>query len=86
MTYEVKYKRRGQWFYRTINKVKGDGLIFDNGGVAYMRFFVTEDEVRYEVPTDAVFIFSKGRFFSILENTKKESGQDLNPETKARRK
>ncbi len=83
MKYTVKYKRQNQWFFRTIKNVKGDGFIVENG-VVVSRFFLTEEEDRIEVPVDAIFTFDKGRFFSIQYAKEQQTGQKLNPNTKAR--
>lgn len=59
-------------FWRTINNVRGDGLM-ENGN----RYFILDDESRVEVPTTAVFWFSKERFISIKKNMEKEAGQPV---------
>lgn len=71
MLYTVKYKVG--FFWRTIRKVKGDGLV-ENGKA---RFFIREDETRIEIPITAQFIFSKERFLSIKKNMEKEAGQKI---------
>lgn len=82
MTYNVKYKRKNQIFYRRINNLKGDGFIVENG-VAISRWFITENEDRYEIPIDAIFVFDKSRFFSIIKSKEQQTGQKLEPLTKA---
>lgn len=83
MLYTVKYRRKGQIFWRTIKNVKGDGFVTDPG-IVVSRWFVQDDESRLEIPIDAEFIFSKNRFFSILQNKKKETGVMMTPETNAK--
>ena len=73
MTYTVKYKLPGQWFRRTIKRVKGDGLV-ENGQA---RFFILEDETRIETPVTARFIFDKNRFNTIKKNMEQEAGQPI---------
>lgn len=87
--YTVKYKQNGFFkFWKTLKKVKGDGLLEDkvvrnNNGfdvITYknIRWFVLEDETILEIPThNCIFKFSKERHTSILERMKSESGQDL---------
>lgn len=79
MNYSVKYKLPGDIFFRTIKNVKGDSLV-ENGN----RLLITQDEERYEISKNSVIVFSKNRFFSILESKRNETGQDLKPNTSAK--
>jgi len=79
MNYTVKYRLPGDLFWRKIKDVKGDTFV-ENG----MRLIITETEERFEIPLSAVVMFSRNRFFSILENKRKETGQKLDPNTKAK--
>ena len=73
MTYTVKYKLPGQWLWRTVKRVKGDGLL-KNGQA---RYFVLEDEARIEVPVAASFVFAKERFYVIKKLMEAESGHPI---------
>ena len=74
MIYSVKYKINGHLFYRKIRKVKGDGIMPENGN----RFFILEDETRIEIPTrQTVFRFSPKRFMNIKTQMEKEAAQDI---------
>lgn len=73
MTYTVKYMLPGQWFWRTIKRVKADGIL-ENGAA---RFFQRDDETRIEIPVKARFFFSKERFLAIKKNMESESGQQI---------
>ena len=77
MTYSVKYKRKHHWLWRSLNKVKGDLIGTDMGGVA-MRVFILEDESRIEIPIEGTeFKFCPKRFLSIKQQMEKESGQKI---------
>lgn len=71
--YMVEYRLPGQWCWRTIEQVKGDGIIEHNKA----RYIILEDETRMEIPITAEFRFSKERFRVILQNMKDESGQPI---------
>ena len=73
MTYTVKYKLPGQLFWRTIKRVKGDGILENRAA----RFFQLDDETRIEIPVQARFIFGKERFLAIKKNMENESGQQI---------
>jgi hypothetical protein len=74
MTYTVRYRREGQWFWRKLHRVKGDGFI----EAGTHRFFICEDETRHELPiAGTVFEFSNGRFLSIKQRIERETGQKL---------
>lgn len=75
MTYTVYYKKTNSFLWNKILKVKGDGILPENGSI---RYFICEDETRYEISMEnTVFKFSKERFSLILKNMSKESGQDI---------
>lgn len=76
-TYSVKYRRKGQRFWKRIENVKGDLLATDLPGKP--RVFILDDETRIEVPSigGLEIIFSKERFLVIKKNMEKESGQVL---------
>ena len=76
MTYTIKYRKKGQFFYRTVDKVKGDFVATDVPGAP--RVFVLEDETRVEVPSvDTEFVFSKERFIVIKQRMEEEAGQKI---------
>lgn len=76
MTYTVKYLLAGQWYWRTIKKVKGDLVPSDLD--KSVRVFILDDESRIEIPMSGTqFKFSKERFISIKQSAEKESGQTL---------
>lgn len=73
ISYTVKYRLEGSLFWKTINKVKGDGILDE-----ITRWFILEDERRVEIPRSAEFRFSKERFYCIKEQMEKESGLKIN--------
>jgi len=74
--YSVRYRRKNQWFWRTIKNVKGDLLASDLPGSP--RVFILSDESRVEVPSDDLELrFSKERFIVIKQNMEKDAGQVL---------
>lgn len=75
MTYEVKYKLKDSWFFKSIKNVKGDLVSPD---ISNLRIFICDNEDRFEVPIEGtVFWFSKDRFLLIKRNMEKESGVKL---------
>lgn len=85
ITYEVKYKKIGSFFWKKLKDVKGDGFVeeeFNPQGITKLnkdlRFFIFDDETRLEVPTkDIIFKFSKERLFSIKERMENNTGTDI---------
>jgi len=76
MTYTVKFKTEKDWFWKTLKKVKGDGLMPDSP--VPTRFFILEDETRIEIPiTGTIFKFSNERFLMIKQNMEKEANQEI---------
>ena len=76
MTYSVKYKRDGMFFYRTIKNIKGDSTRMSEG--LPVRIFILTDERLIEIPIPTTeFRFSKERHTVILQNMEKEAGQKL---------
>jgi len=69
--YTVKYKLFLIW--HTLKNVTGDGVMQENRN----RFFILSDESRVEVPSTAVFWFSKERYISIKKNMEKQAGQPI---------
>jgi hypothetical protein len=74
MLYSVKYKKPGDWFFRTIKNVKGDGI---SEGSSRSRYFILHDETRIELPCSCHFIFSKGRFELIKSMMEQQAGQAI---------
>ena len=71
--YKVSYRIIGTKKWTELKSVKGDGIV-ENGN----RFFILEDETRYEIPCSNIeFHFSKERYLTILERMNNESGQDM---------
>jgi len=81
MTYVVKYRSTGSFFWKTITNVKADlNLMRENLPV---RVFILEDESRLEIPAlTHEFYFSKERFVQILKAQEKEIGQKIAVDTK----
>jgi len=71
--YTVKYKLRGQSFFRTLKNVKGDGVIPDSGS----RFFILMNETRIEISSDSEIIFSPDRFIFIKKEMESTVGQPI---------
>jgi len=71
MTYTVKYRKVGSWFWHKVKNVWEDGYIETGKGVTLaMRVLYLEDKSRIEIPIfQHVFKFSKERFYAI-EKTK----------------
>lgn len=81
MEYTVKYRLPGQWFWRTIKSVIGDGAYFgninDNFFTKDVRVFDTKNGGRVEIPMTAQFVFSEGRYLSIKSDIEKTLGQPI---------
>lgn len=76
MTYTVKYKLKGQWFWRTVKRVKGD-LVAKDLGVP-MRVLVCENETRLELPVEGgQFWFGTERFLVIKQSMEQDARQPL---------
>jgi len=74
MKYTVKYRQKGQWFWRTIKGVTGDGV------ETIFRFFTLEDDSMIYIGVDAEVKFDKGRAESILKSMSKEAGTAVQKE------
>jgi len=69
VSYEVKYRKLGSFFWKTLKAVKGDMILKPEAGVA-VRVFLMQDESRVEIPAELCeFKFSKERFFNIKQST-----------------
>ena len=71
LTYTVKYKQPGQWFWRTVKKVKGDNSLTN-----YRQLFLESGEV-LQFPYFTTFKFGKERELVIIKNMEKEAGQPV---------
>jgi hypothetical protein len=70
-TYTVKYRQPGQFFWRKIRGVKGDGV------EGLFRFFHTEEDQIIYISCNAEVIFPKERQTIITNKLSKEAGQPL---------
>ncbi len=71
--YTVLYRIIGKRKWSKLENVKGDGIIENQN-----RFFILEDETRYEIPCSNVeFKFSKERYLGIIERMNNEAGQNI---------
>ena len=70
-TYRVKYRQKGQIFWRTVNNVKGDGV------EGAFRFFYMEDDSILYIGLDAEVWFSPDRQAIITHQMSKEAGQPV---------
>jgi len=73
MLYSVHYKKVDSFFWKKINKVKGDFIAQDLPNSP--RVLVLDNESRIEIPVhDMMFKFSQERFFLIKKNMDTEAG------------
>lgn len=78
MTYTVKYRNVGSFFWKTVKKVKADMVGNPQEFAASIRILILEDDTRLEIPADKVeFKYSPERHKLILSNMEKQSGQKL---------
>lgn len=74
--YSVEYKQPGDFFWKELPGIKGDGIMFaESGQVVPMRYFILVDETRVEIPMTMMFRFDPGRFRAIENSVRKESGR-----------
>ena len=71
ITFTVKYRRPSQWFWRTVERVKGDSAESFLGGSHHL--LILEDESLFFIPRDAEIRFSGERHKMIREQMHKES-------------
>ena len=75
MTYSVRIKKKGEFFWRKFKNVKGDLIPPDMPG---FRVLILDDESRVEIPLEGTeFIFCSKRFLSIKQKMQNETGQSL---------
>ena len=78
MTYTVKYKKIGSFFWNTVKNVKGDITGSVSDGLPGVRVLILNDESRMEIPCEGTVIkFSRERFLVIRQNMERESGQQI---------
>lgn len=70
-TYDIKYRQPGQWFWRRLKKVQGDGVD------ANFRFFHLEDDSIVYCSRDAEVWFPKERQEIIAKRMSQEIGQPV---------
>ena len=76
MTYSVKYRLKGQWFWRRVKRVKGDLVPNDLGVVS--RVLILENEERIEIPMEGTeFRFSTERFLVIKQSMEKQTNSPI---------
>jgi hypothetical protein len=76
MNYQVKFKLKNSFFWKTIKNVKGDLVATDLG--APTRVLILDDESRLEIPLEGTqFIFCPKRFLAIKKRMEQEAGQPL---------
>jgi hypothetical protein len=78
MTYSVKVRKVGSFFWKKYPRVKADLNMMQEAGLA-VRVLILEDESRVEIPAlQYEFVFCKKRFDAIKKNMEKEAGQKIN--------
>lgn len=70
-TYLVKYRQPGQFFWRKVKNVKGDGV------ESQFRFFHTEDDAIIYISIHAEVVFPSERQEVITRKMSKEIGQPV---------
>ena len=73
MKYEVKYKTQGQWFWRNLRGVIGDGVMPENQN----RWFLMEDHTRVELPKEMLLCFGPNRAEMIRRNMEEQAGRPI---------
>lgn len=75
-TYSVEYKQPDGWYWREIQNIKGDGIMFgENKQVVPVRYFILVDDSRIEMPMTYIFRFDPARCRMIEENIRRETGR-----------
>ncbi len=78
MTYTVKYRKLGSFFWKTVKRVQGDMIGNPQEFGASIRVLILEDESRLEIPADKTeFRYSPARHRVLLKNMEATSGQKL---------
>lgn len=77
--YTLKYKRKNQFFFKTVKNIIGDELVITNG-FHHMAFHI-EDKSIIEIPIQGTeFKYSKERYYQIIDRKEKQTGLDLKTE------
>ena len=82
MTYSVKYKTPGAWFWKNIRKIEADGILVDMTAnvksVIEYRWFLLEDKTRVEIPmAGTIFVFGPERFHAAKKSMEEQAGQTI---------
>lgn len=80
MNYTVKYRKQGQWFWRTVKKVKASYPAPDCPNYVLHK----EDESIVMIPFGSEMKFGSERFWLIKKEMEKEAGQQIQVNTNAR--
>ena len=77
LTYTVKYKKVGAWFWRKLKHVEGDGINESARGQAVpSRFFVLSDKTRIELSIPGMmFKFDSKRHEVIAASMNNQMGR-----------
>jgi len=59
MSYTVKYKLRGQWFWRKVKNVIGDTLVDGR------QILILQDDSQIHLPLSSIVVFDKDRHYDI---------------------
>lgn len=70
-TYQVKYRQPGQWFWRKVKNVKGDGV------ESSFRFFHLDDDTLIYISCNSEVIFPPERQRIITDKMSREVGQPI---------
>lgn len=68
LSYNVKYKRKGQWFWRKIRNVIEDGISIPTDSLVSYRYFLSDEKILDIIPAgDTTFKFGCERAEMIEE-------------------
>lgn len=70
-TYTVRYRQPGQWLWRKVRNVKGDGI------EAGIRFFHCEDDSLHYCSVNAEVVFPPERQAIITHKMSREAGTPI---------
>lgn len=70
-TYDIKYRQPGQWLWRKVKSVKGDGVEHS------FRYFHTEKDELIYISLDAEVKFPKERQDVITHKMSKQAGTPI---------
>ena len=74
--YTVHYRQPGQWFWRKVKNVVGDGIYADQANTIPLgyRFLVCEDDTQICISLGAEVRYSPDRAKKTLDDMSKEAG------------